>query len=167
MWYRRLVDDPLAARFDADCSVDQAIARLASAAKAPASTFLSSQDMLGRVSRERVELERAMPFQSGNSWKPVFVGRFEEKDGRAFLVGVFGLRPLVRGFMYFFIAFCLLWSVGAFWSIYSIPGQNLSGWLPFAGIGMAALCIAFSRGFGYLSRADIPWIAGALSGRVS
>ena len=171
MRYRHVVEAPQAARFDTNFSVDEAMVRLSSATKAPGSRFLSSEGMLGRVSRGVVTLERVLPFPSQNAWKPVFVGHFEENNGRAALVGAFGLRPAIRALMYFFVASWLLWAIAALWVIHATPGQALPLWFPIPGIGLAALGIAVSRTFGFRFGGDISWlserIANALSARVS
>ena len=106
-----------------------------------------------------------------NSWKPVFTGHFAEANGAVVLIGTFGAAYLNRRFMQVFVAFGVLWSLGAFWSLHKTPGQQLPAWFPLAGFGMAALGLVMSQIFARISRGDIIWlsdrIAGALGGRTS
>jgi hypothetical protein len=170
VWYRQLVDDRQPASFEVNSTLDEAIARLAAATESSRKIFSANEYMFGRVSAPQVRLERVMP-TFRNSWKPVFTGRFVEENGKVILIGTFGAAYFTRVFMHVFVAFAVLWSIGAFWSLHKTDGQQLPAWFPFAGLGMAALGLVMSRIFARISRGDIVWlsdrIAGALGGRAS
>jgi hypothetical protein len=170
VWYRQLLDDRQPARFEVKSTLDEAIARLAAATERSRKLFSVTEYMFGRVSAPEVRLERVMP-TFRNSWKPVFTGHFIEANGTVVLIGTFGAAYFTRIFMHVFVAFGVLWSIGAFWSLHKTPGQQLPPWFPFAGLGMATLGLVISRIFERISRGDVIWlsdrIAGALGGRAS
>jgi hypothetical protein len=170
VWYHQLLDDRQPARFEVKSTLHEAIARLAAATESSQKLFSAADYMFGRVSGPDVRLERVMP-TFRNSWKPVFAGHFVEENGTVVLTGTFGTTYFTRIFMHFFVAFGILWSIGAFWSLHNTPEQQLPPWFPFAGFGMAALGLMMSQIFGKISRGDIIWlsdrIAGALGERAS
>jgi len=168
--YRQLLDDRQPVRFEVRLTLDDAIARLAAATESSRKLFSVTEYLFGRVSAADVRLERVMP-TFHNSWKPMFTGHFVEANGAVVLIGTFGAAYFTRMFMRVFMAFGVLWSIGALWSLHKTPGQQLPVWFPFAGLGMAVLGLVISRIFGRISRGDITWlsdrISGALGGRAS
>ena len=160
--WKELIDDRQPVRFEIEGPVEDAICRLSDATEAPGFRLAVRPHMCGRVSEEGVRLERVAPLFR-NSWKPVFVGHFEKSDGQVFLVGTFGVATFTRVFMYVFVTFGVLWSVGASWSVLARPGPSLPVWFPFAGIGIAGIGVAMSKLGAKLSNGDVPWLTRQIS----
>jgi hypothetical protein len=114
--------------------------------------------MFGKIEAERVRLQRVYPFVA-NAYKPIFMGRFEEAEGRATLIGEFTLRPDVARFLRWGMAFCVLWSVGASVSIALRGWGQLPWWFPLAGLGMAFVFSSFARLGWRMSEGDIDWLS--------
>lgn len=137
--------------------VDTAVNHLADRVETSRWAQLFHQHVYGRVSANSVYLERVTPFFS-NSWRPVFEGRFEDHPDGTLLVGSFGTATATRRIILFAIAFCMLWTVGAGWSVVSIPQPGLPFWFPIGGIGMAGIVVLMSRAAAASSSGDVEWL---------
>ena len=93
---------------------------------------LAGQAMTGKVTEEKVKLERSISFVQ-NSFKPVFVGKVEQPPRGSVLRGTFGLHWSAKAFMSFWFGFCVLWTAGAAIAVATTP----EAWFfPLAGIAM-------------------------------
>jgi hypothetical protein len=125
---------------------------------------IARESAVGSVSAQRVVLRRVIPMLQ-NSFKPVFVGRFVERDGRVYLAGQFRMSWAVRVFMtlwFGMLGLALLFSVAA----RSLPSH--SSWVGLlGGIGMATAGVALVTFGKWLSRNDPAWISGVIEGALS
>src|SRR5215469_18474481 len=96
--------------FQSAFGLGESVDRLKAATRRSVFVSMARQAAVGRVSAERVVLQRVIPM-FGNSFKPFFVGRFIERDGRVFLVGQFRMLWLVRVFMTFWFGMIALMAV--------------------------------------------------------
>src|SRR5512138_3406193 len=78
--------------------LEESIRRLAGATERTPFSAMAQQRAVGEVTAERVCLQRVIPFVR-NYFKPFFVARFMERNGRAVLVGAFQMNRWVRAFM--------------------------------------------------------------------
>lgn len=150
--------------FQSAFGLAESVDRLKAATRRSIFQAMARQAAVGRVSAQRVVLQRVIPM-FGNSFKPLFVGRFIEREGRVFLVGQFRISRLVRVFM------TLWFGVLTLMVLFSATGVPLSShdrWFGLlAGIGMATggmAVVTFGR---WLARNDPAWISGVIEGALS
>ena len=91
-------------------SLEDSVFRLRENTKRSVFSSLFKQKAAGRVSSSKVSLQRVIPF-FGNSFKPIFVGKFKEEKGRVYLEGKFTTFLLSKIFMAVWFSFALLWTV--------------------------------------------------------
>jgi len=97
----------------------------------------------------------------GNSFKPVFVGRFEQAQGKVVLTGRFRLSWFVRLFMAYWFGFCALFvALSLVAAIHKPAAASMS----LAGAGMFALGLGMTRLFGWFSRNDPAWLSEVIRG---
>jgi hypothetical protein len=133
----------------------ESVRRLKAATK-PWSLFnVSEQAVVGRVSEKRVSLRRVIPM-FGNSFKPVFTGRFGQASGQVVLTGRFGLGWFVKLFMAYWFGFCALFVL---LSLPAVAQRSAAAFLPFAGVGMFAMGLGMTRLFAWFSRDDPAWLS--------
>ena len=111
---------------------------------------------LGTVSQQKVVLQRVIPM-IGNSFKPVFVGRFETLNGRAVLIGHFTMHWFTRLFM-------VVWFFGVLFSIAMVVRKGDAQWweLPFM-LGIMSAGVGLVLFFKWLSHGDEVWLSNFLS----
>jgi hypothetical protein len=97
---KRLLYESTPAEFRSAYNVAESVQRLQAATKRSTFAAIGETAAVGKVSSDTVRLQRAIPMV-GNSFKPVFVGRFETRDGVAVLTGHFGMTKSVKVFMTF------------------------------------------------------------------
>ncbi len=117
---------------DSPLSVGESLERLKNATDSSLLGPLAGQAMTGKVTAERVKLERSISFVQ-NSFKPVFIGRFEAHARGSVLRGTLGLPWFVRAFMSFWFGFCILWTLGVAVAVATKPEL---WFFPLVGIGM-------------------------------
>ena len=100
--------------------------------------------VVGRIDEHRVWL-RYQRAWSNNGFAPVFVGQFEVRDGRTYLIGKFAPSLSTRVFLSVWIGFILLWWVGAFAATVSSAEPGIP--LPIVLVG-PPLMISFGIGLG-------------------
>jgi len=130
------------------------VARLKAATKSWSLFRVAEQAAVGRVSETRVSLRRVIPM-FGNSFKPVFTGRFGQANGQVVLTGRFGLSWFVKLFMAYWFGFCALFV------LVSLPAAaqgSAAAVTPLAGVGMFALGLGMTRLFAWFSRGDPAWL---------
>ncbi|MBD8881979.1 hypothetical protein IHE49_15955 [Rhodanobacter sp. 7MK24] len=136
----------------------ESVARLKAATKRWSLFNVSEQAAVGRVSEAHVSLQRVIPMVA-NSFKPVFVGRFEQVQGKVLLTGRFRLSWFVRLFMAYWFGFCALSVVLSLATTVLKPTAAL---MPLAGVGMFALGLGMTRLFAWFSRNDPAWLSGVI-----
>jgi len=163
---RALIYGSTPATFNSPFPVEHAVSRLRAATSSSLFGELIRQSANGKVTAQRVVLERDIPFV-GNSFKPVFVGRFESKEGRTVLTGAFRLSWFARTFMSFWFGFGVLWTVFAIVGALANPSE--AWFFPLAGCGLLLagfLLVSLGKWFArndeaYLSKVIAAALAGA------
>lgn len=165
---RRLFDvfyGTLPAEFESDFGLEESVKRLTAATERSVFGLLKHEAAVGRVSRDRVSLQRVIPF-IGNSFKPFYVGRFREINGRVVLAGEFTVLGWVKAFMTCWLGFCAFWTVMT--AALAFTRESGAWWFPVAGAGNFAVGLGFVAFSRWLARNDVPWlekvIEDALSG---
>ncbi|MDE3073159.1 MAG: hypothetical protein KGJ63_10535 [Pseudomonadota bacterium] len=136
----------------------ESVARLKAATKRWSLFNVSGEAAVGRVSETRVSLRRVIPM-IGNSFKPVFTGRFGHAHGQVVLTGRFGLGWSVKLFMAYWFGFCVLFVV---LSLPAVAHKSAAAFMPLAGIGMFALGLGMTRLFAWFSRGDPAWLSAVI-----
>ncbi|MEO5670134.1 MAG: hypothetical protein ABIR26_05520, partial [Ramlibacter sp.] len=96
--------------FESRHTLSESVERLQAATRRSVLGAITSQEAVGKVSETEVLLQRVIPFV-GNSFKPYFVGRFEQRERGVVLVGRFTMHWSVKAFNTIWFGFCLLWTV--------------------------------------------------------
>lgn len=148
--------DPV--EFASSYDLVESVARLKAATKKWSLFNVSEQAAVGRVSEARVSLQRVIPMV-GNSFKPVFVGRFEQVQGKVVLTGRFKLSWFVKLFMAYWFGFCALFVVLSLAAAIHKPAAAL---MSLAGVGMFALGLGMTRLFAWFSRNDPAWLSDVI-----
>ena len=125
---------------------------------------MAHESAVGRVSAQRVVLQRVTPMFR-NSFKPFFIGRFVEREGRVSLVGRFRMLWLVRIFMTFWLGAALVLPLSIAISSRTSPRERehelLMGAIMFtAGVAVVAVCK-------WLSRNDPAWLSSVIRNALS
>ena len=110
----------------------EALQRLKNATDSSLLGPLAGQAMTGKVSGEKIKLERSISFVQ-NSFKPVFVGKIETHTRGSVLRGTLGLPRSVKALMTFWFGLCSLWTVEAAFAVATKPETWL---LPITGIAL-------------------------------
>lgn len=150
--------------FESAFALEESVARLVEATERSVFGSRTHQAAVGRVSKDRVSLQRVIPF-FGNSFKPFYVGQFREANGRVVLTGRFTMHWWVKALMTFWFGFCALWTGRAIMPLLTRDAN--AWWFSIAGAGMFAAGIAFVAFCKWLSRNDIPWLAKVIHDALS
>jgi len=146
--------------FESSYDFEESVRLLKAATKRSIFSSFLSQNAVGRVSVERVSLQRVIPFV-GNSFKPFFVGRFERKNGRVVLEGHFTLHFFTKIFMAFWFGFVIFWTAFA---TYQVIAEGKGDWkLPFFGAGLFLAGSGFVVIGKWFSRNDIAWLSRVIT----
>lgn len=157
-WFRDLWIGSESVEFASSYGLADSVARLKAATRAWSLFNVSEQLAVGRVSESRVSLQRVIPMV-GNSFKPIFVGRFEQRQDKVVLAGRFTLNTFVKIFMAFWFGFCALFVLLALLAGIRHPAAALAA-LP--GLGMFALGMGMTRLAAWFSRNDPAWLSGVI-----
>ena len=141
--------------FASSYDLAESVVRLKAATRRWSFFNLSDEVAVGRVSESRVSLKRVIPMV-GNSFKPVFVGRFEQDQGKVVLAGRFTLSLFVKIFMAYWVGFCALFVVI---SLAAGAHSPVAALMVLAGIGMLILGPGMARLFAWFSRNDPAWLS--------
>ena len=152
--------------FASDFPASEAVSRLRNATRRSLFSAFFTERAVGPVSHARVRLQRVIPFV-GNSFKPIFVGSFVERDGRTMLEGRFTLFRWTKIFMTFWFTFLLLWTTFA--SIAAVEELGLRHrpeilLMPVAGIGFFFVGLGNLRFGWWISRRDVEFLSNVISG---
>jgi hypothetical protein len=144
------------AEFKSGFGLSESVARLRAATRRSAFGVLAQQAAAGPVDESRVRLQRVIPM-TRNSFKPLFVGRFEVRGEAVYLTGRFTLHLFVKAFMTVWFGGVLALGVTLGAKAITTQGGN---WLPIlAALGMFAAGVTLV-GFGmWLARNDAGWLS--------
>src|SRR5256885_5120483 len=98
------------AQFPSDFSLMASVERLRRRTKRTVFSALFRQAAVGPVTESKVRLQRVIPLFR-NSFKPIFVGRFEHSHGRVILQGRFTMFLFSKIFMTAWLGFALVWTI--------------------------------------------------------
>ena len=152
------------ASFESRYSLEKSVERLRISTRRSVFGAFTSQQAVGKVSEDRVVLQRVIPFV-GNSFKPSFIGRFQRTSGGIVLTGRFTVHWFTKAFMTVWFGFCLLWTVLATISV--VSAQDVPWWFPLPGLGMIAFGVAMVQLCKFLSRNDAAWLSKVISAALS
>jgi hypothetical protein len=156
-------------RFPSDFSLATSIERLRERTKRSVFSALLRQAAVGPVDESRVRLHRVIPM-FGNSFKPIFVGRFDLDEGRVVLDGRFTMFRLSKIFMTIWLVFALIWTIlataAALRTVVQDRGRIYDdpvAWLvPLVGVLFFLAGVAFVRGCWWLSRKDMVFLTSVI-----
>lgn len=132
-------------------SCDQAVASLRSVISGPVLTALTQEAIIGSVSKQKVVLQRRIPFVQ-NSFKPYFIGRFSSESGQTVLRGVFTMHWATKAFMTLWFGFGAIWVL---LNLFSAMTNPVDTWfLPFAGLAVMSAGLVLVRFAKWLARND-------------
>ena len=161
------------AQFTSAYSLQESIDRLQSRTKRKSFAGLFEPSTIGRVSAQKVRLQRVVPFV-GNSFKPVFRGQFKCEADAVILEGEFTKFLVTRIFMGFWFGFGTLWVLA---SCFFALGMALAAdtaldvffALAFPLFGVAILALGyFGVRFGWQwNRGDIEFLSDVISRALS
>jgi hypothetical protein len=117
------------AEFVSRYSLQESVEKLRAVTARSVFSSLTRQSAVGTVAEHKVRLQRVIPMVR-NSFKPFFFGHFEVRNGQTILVGHFTMHWFVKGFMSFWLGFCLLWTAMAVFGLVSRLKSNGGSLLP-------------------------------------
>ncbi len=153
------------AEFESSYGLEESVQRLAAATGRSVFSALTRQRAVGTVKPSRVSLQRVIPM-FGNSFKPFFIGEFQERNGRVVLTGRFTMIWPVKTFMSVWFGFLLVWTALPGASIVT-QGQTDVVWFPLSGLGMIGAGIALVWIGKWFARNDAAWLSNVIQEALS
>lgn len=145
--------------FESAFDLAQSVERLRAVTKRSVFSAMSQEAAVGKVTQTRVSLQRVIPMMA-NSFKPIFVGRFESSGGKVLLRGSFVLRGFTKlsTAVWFGVLVLMVLSVGTdfgetWWTLTAVIGMAVAG-----------LAILIGR---WLSRKDPVWLSNVIATALS
>jgi hypothetical protein len=162
------------ASFPSQFPMSESVARLRARTERSIFSSLFHESAAGPVGESRVRLQRVIPL-FGNSFKPIFVGAFQQSHGRVVLEGRFTMFLFSKIFMTAWLTFALVWTIMAAWvvlrTVRDDPGRLGDGTLallfPLIGLGFFVVGIGFIRGCWWLSRNDMAYLTSVIQKALS
>ena len=155
-WFLELLYGSVPAEFESAFDLDQSVRRLANKTGRTVFSALFQQRAIGKVSASGVSLQRVIPLV-GNSFKPFFIGTFQESGHRVVLSGRFTMHRWAKVFMSVWFGGCVLWTIGA---IAGVVIEDLKKWwVPFIGVGIICAGTALVWVGKWLARNDVAWLS--------
>ena len=157
------------ASFTSDFPLTVSVERLRERTNRTVFSALLRQAAVGPVTESRVRLQRVIPL-FGNSFKPIFVGRFERIEGRVVLRGRFTMFLFSKIFMTLWLAFARFWTTIAAAAVLetvtrkdvTFQDDPMKLFSPLIGVVFFLVGIAFVRGCWWLSRGDIAFLTSVI-----
>ena len=164
----------VSASFPSDFPMSESIARLRARTERSIFSSLFHESAAGPVGESRVRLQRVIPL-FGNSFKPIFVGAFQQSHGRVVLEGRFTIFLFSKIFMTAWLTLALVWTIIAacvvLRTVHNDPGRLGEGTLallfPLFGLVFFAAGIGFIRGSWWLSRNDMGYLSSVIRSALS
>ncbi|MCL4501370.1 MAG: hypothetical protein M1438_05875 [Deltaproteobacteria bacterium] len=126
------------AEFESAFPLQESVERLRATTKRTIFAALFQEAAVGRVTEQRVCLQRVIPFV-GNSFKPFFIGSFRQVGDKVVLSGKFTMQRFVKVGMTVWFGFILFWTLDAF--VITLQKAPTVWYFPLVGVGM--LCFGF------------------------
>jgi len=145
------------AEFKSAFGLSESVARLQAATRRWAFGVLAQPAAAGLVSESRVRLQRVIPMV-GNSFKPCFYGRFDERNGGVYLIGRFTMLAMVKIFMTVWLGTVLAFGI-TFAVIQPGNWHMIIGALGMLGAGIALVGVGK-----WFARNDIAWLSNVIRG---
>ena len=143
-------------------SLHDSVQRLREVTKRSVFSSLFSQAAAGRVTATDVRLQRVIPM-FGNSFKPIFVGKFRETNGQVVLSGRFTMFLFSKIFMSVWLSFWLIWTLLAALSVLGIGDVQAPPSTGLIGVVFFVAGILFVRFCWWLSRSDMKYLTGVIT----
>lgn len=140
--------------------IDEAIERLSSKVGKTVFSSLTSQRMVGTVSKGATKIQRVIPMVQ-NSFNPIFVGSFRAEGNQTILSGVLRLSRFTQVFMSIWFGGILLWVLIASVAVIAKPSETW--FFPLFGILMFALGVGLVKIGKWFSRNDKKWLTENIS----
>lgn len=155
-WVIRLLYGSTPVEFASSYGMSESIDSLEAVAVRPAFWPPTEESAVGVVSEAKVRLQRVIP-RVRNSFKPLFAGRFEVKNGRVVLVGRFTTHWLQKTFMTLWFGVCLLWTLVTAFAVLVKGFEHW--WFPLGGLAMICGGLGVVSAGQWFSRNDIAWLS--------
>lgn len=136
----------------------ESVERLRAATRRWSFPFATQECAAGTVRENRVSLQRVIPMV-GNSFKPFFIGRFEQRQGKVVLRGRFTMMLLVRMFMACWFGMLALFTVAGSVATVASPKAAV---LPLAALGMLGFGVGLTALGQWFSRNDPVWLTDVI-----
>jgi hypothetical protein len=161
-WLWRLLYESTPSEFRSAFGLAESVERLRAATKRSVFSSLGETAAMGKVSEQRVRLQRVVPMV-GNSFKPFFVGRFEVRGDVTMLVGRFSLLTIVKVFMTFWLGLAIVFAGGMLLGKFSSPNPVplFLAFQPFLMVGFGIALVAIGKWF---ARNDVAWLSNVIAG---
>ena len=161
-WFWRLLYESKPAEFRSAFGLEESVKRLRAATNRSVFSSLSETAAVGKVSEQRVRLQRVIPMV-GNSFKPFFIGRFEIREGVTVLTGRFSLLTIVKVFMTFWLGMAFVFAGGMLLGHFRSPNPAPSflAFQPFLMLGFGIALVAVGKWF---ARNDVAWLSSVIEG---
>lgn len=138
----------------------ESVERLRAATRRWALPFATQECAAGTVKQGRVALQRVIPMV-GNSFKPFFIGRFEQRQGKVVLTGRFTMLLFVKLFMAVWFGGLACMTVAGL--VASLSSRK-AAMLPVATIGMMAFGVGLVALGQRFTRNDPAWLSDVMRG---
>ena len=161
-------------RFKSDYAMEESVRRLTEATNRSIFSSFTQQSAVGPVEEDEVRLQRVIPF-FGNSFKPIFVGKFVRSNSEVFLDGRFTMFWFSKLFMSFWFGFTIFWTIMATKIIISkyfndpseLTADPVKALFPLFGVAFFIVGILFVRFSWWLSRKDITYLSDIITTALS
>lgn len=157
-WMRELWVGSDLVEFESSFGLTESVERLKAATRRWSMFAFSREAAVGTVTESRVSLQRVIPMVR-NSFKPLFVGRFQVRQNQVVLTGRFALHWSVKLFMGFWFGFCAFHTALALFAAVPAPHTTL---LPLGGLAMITCGIGVVRICMWFSRNDQAWLSDVI-----
>lgn len=138
--------------------MNESVERLRAATRRWSFPFATQECAAGTVKENRVSLQRVIPMV-GNSFKPFFIGRFEQRQGKVVLRGRFTMTLLVKMFMALWLGMLALFAIAG--SVAAVASPKIA-MFPLAAIGMMGFGVGLTALGQWFSRNDAAWLTDVM-----
>lgn len=138
--------------------MNESVERLKAATRRWSFPFATQECAAGTVKENRVSLQRVIPM-IGNSFKPFFIGRFEQRQGKVMLRGRFTMMLFVKVFLAFWFGMLALFTVAGSVAITVSPKAAM---FPLTAVGMMGFGVGLTALGRWFSRNDPAWLTDVI-----